>query len=224
MKILLVDDHPLFIDGLQALLEAGEMTVVGTARDGAAAVAAVREHRPDAVLMDIQMPGCDGLTATRLIKTEFPEIKIVILTMNDDDQSLFEAMKSGASGYLLKNLETTELLELLAGLPKGETAFSPGLAERLLQEFVPGKGSQPAGASANGDCARKSLTLRQEKILTLIAGGLTYKQVAELLGVSARTVRFHMNEILERLHLENRTQAIAYASQANLAAGTNKAQ
>jgi len=217
MKILLVDDHPLFIDGLQVLLEAAEMTVVGTARDGAAAVAAVRKHRPDAVLMDIQMPGCDGLTATRLIKTEFPEIKIVILTMNDDDQSLFEAMKSGASGYLLKNLETMELLELLAGLPKGETAFSPGLAERLLQEFVPGKGSQPAGAPANGDCARKSLTPRQEKVLTLIAGGLTYKQVAELLGVSARTVRFHMNEILERLHLENRVQAIAYASQAKLA-------
>lgn len=222
MKILLVDDHPLFIDGLQVLLEAAEMTVVGMARDGAAAIAAVREHRPDAVLMDIQMPGCDGLTATRLIKTEFPEIKIVILTMNDDDQSLFEAMKSGASGYLLKNLETMELLDLLAGLSKGATAFSPGLAERLLQEFAPGKG--PAGEPANGDCARKSLTSRQEKVLTLIAGGLTYKQVAELLGVSARTVRFHMNEILERLHLENRTQAIAYASQANLAAGTNKAQ
>jgi Response regulator containing a CheY-like receiver domain and an HTH DNA-binding domain len=217
MKILLVDDHPLFIDGLQVLLEAGEMTVVGTARDGAAAVAAVREHRPDAVLMDLQMPGCDGLTATRLIKTEFPEIKIVILTMNDDDQSLFEAMKSGASGYLLKNLETMELLELLEGLPKGETVFAPGLAERLLQEFVPGKGSEPAEAPTNGNCARKSLTPRQEKVLTLIAGGLTYKQVAELLGTSARTVRFHMNEILERLHLENRAQAIAYASQANLA-------
>lgn len=215
MKILLVDDHPLFLDGLQVLLEAGNMTVVGAARDGAAAVAAAREHRPDTVLMDIQMPGCDGLTATRLIKTEFPEIKIVILTMNDDDQSLFEAIKSGASGYLLKNVETKDLLELLEGLAKGETVFSPGLAERLLQEFVPGNGSESA---------RKSLTLRQEEVLTHIAGGLTYKQVAELLGVSARTVRFHMNEILERLHLENRAQAIAYASQANLQGQTNKAQ
>ena len=215
MRILLVDDHPLFLDGLQVLLEVSKMTVVGTARDGAAAVAAVREHRPDAVLMDIQMPGCDGLTATRLIKTEFPEIKIVMLTMNDEDQSLFEAIKSGASGYLLKNVETKDLLELLEGLAKGETVFSPGLAERLLQEFVPGNGSE---------AARKSLTLRQEEVLTHIAGGLTYKQVAELLGVSARTVRFHMNEILERLHLENRAQAIAYASQANLQGRTNKAQ
>lgn len=214
MKILLVDDHPLFLDGLQVLLEAGNMTVVGAARDGAAAVAAVRVHRPDAVLMDIQMPSCDGLTATRLIKTEFPEIKIVILTMNDDDQSLFEAIKSGASGYLLKNVETKELLELLEGLSKGETIFSPGLAERLLQEFDAGKGS---------DLARKPLTLRQEEVLIHIAGGLTYKQVSELLGVSARTVRFHMNEILDRLHLENRAQAIVYASQANLQGRTNKA-
>ena len=207
MKILLVDDHPLFLDGLQALLEAGNMSVVGAARDGTAAVAAVRELRPDAVLMDIQMPGCDGLAATRLIKAEFPEIKIVILTMNDDDQSLFEAIKSGASGYLLKNVETQELLELLEGLAKGETVFSPGLAERLLQEFAPGKDREPA---------RKPLTQRQEEVLTHIAGGLTYKQVAELLGVSARTVRFHMNEILDRLHLDNRAQAIAYAIQTNL--------
>jgi DNA-binding NarL/FixJ family response regulator len=212
MRILIVDDHPLFIDGLQALLEAGEMTVVGTARDGAAAVAAVRELRPDVVLMDLQMPGCDGLTATRLIKSEFPAIKIVILTMNDDEQALFEAIKNGAAGFLLKNLETTEFLGLLDEVAKGETVFSPGLADRLLREFVPGKGGGPA----NGEAGRKRLTPRQEKVLTLIAEGLTYKQVAERLGVSDRTVKFHMTEILERLQLENRAQAIAYAVQANL--------
>ncbi len=147
MRILIVDDHPLFIDGLQALLEAGEMTVVGTARDGAAAVAAVRELRPDVVLMDLQMPGCDGLTATRLIKSEFPAIKIVILTMNDDEQALFEAMKNGAAGFLLKNLETTEFLGLLDEVAKGETVFSPGLADRLLKEFGPGKGGGREKAS-----------------------------------------------------------------------------
>lgn len=212
MRILIVDDHPLFIDGLQALLEAGEMTVVGTARDGAAAVAAVRELRPDVVLMDLQMPGCDGLTATRLIKSEFPAIKIVILTMNDDEQALFEAMKNGAAGFLLKNLETTEFLGLLDEVAKGETVLSPGLADRLLKEFVPGKGR----GLANGEAGRKRLTPRQEKVLTFIAEGLTYKQVAERLGVSDRTVKFHMTEILERLQLENRAQAIAYAVQANL--------
>ena len=218
MKILIVDDHPLFTDGLQALLEAGEMTVVGTARDGAAAVAAVRELRPDVVLMDLQMPGCDGLTATRLIKSEFPAIKVVVLTMNADDRALFEAMKNGAAGFLLKNLETAEFLGLLADVAKGETVFSPGLAGCLLQEFTPGKGGAPAGASANGEDGRKRLTPRQEEVLTHIAEGLTYKQVAELLGVSDRTVKFHMTEILERLQLENRAQAIAYAVQASLTA------
>ena len=222
MRILLVDDHPLFIDGLKILLEASEMTVVGTARDGTSAVVAVRKHHPDVVLMDIQMPGCDGLTATRLIKTEFPEIKIVILTMNADDQSLFEAMKSGASGFLLKILETAELLELLAGLVKGETVFSPGIAERLLQEFVPDEGDESSQEMANWDCARKTLTPRQKEVLNHIANGLTYREAAELLGVSDRTVKFHMNEILERLHLKKRAQAIAYASQTNLIGRTNK--
>lgn len=216
MKILIVDDHPLFTDGLQALLEAGELTVVGTARDGAAAVAAVRELRPDVVLMDLQMPGCDGLTATRLIKSEFPAIKVVVLTMNADDQALFETMKNGAAGFLLKNLETAEFLGLLADVANGETVFSPGLASRLLQEFTPGKGGGPAGAAANGEDGRKRLTPRQEEVLTYIAGGLTYKKVAERLGVSDRTVKFHMTEILERLQLENRAQAIAYAVQASL--------
>jgi len=210
MRILLVDDHPLFIDGLQVLLEASDMTVVGTARDGAAALAAVRDYRPDVILMDIQMPGCDGLTATRLINAEFPEIKIVILTMNDDDQSLFEAMKNGASGYLLKNMETDELIDLLAGMANGETVFSPGIAERLLAEFVPGRTCDSAQETAN------PLTLRQTEVLIQIAKGLSYKEVAYRLGVSNRTVRFHMNEILERLHLENRGQAIAYAGQAKL--------
>ncbi len=212
MRILIVDDHPLFIDGLQVLLEAGGMTVVGAARDGTTAVAAARELRPDLVLMDLQMPGCDGLTATRLIKSEFPTMKIVVLTINDDDQALFEAMKNGAAGFLLKNLETTEFLGLLADVAKGETVFSSGLADRLLQEFAPGKERTPA----NGEGGRKRLTPRQEEVLTFIAEGLTYKQVAERLGVSDRTVKFHMTEILERLQLENRAQAIAYAVQANL--------
>lgn len=212
MRILIVDDHPLFIDGLQALLEASEMTVVGTARDGEAALAAVRELRPDLVLMDLQMPSCDGLTATRLIKSEFPTIKIVILTMNGDEQALFEAMKNGAAGFLLKNLETVEFLGLLDAVSKGETVFSPGLADRLLQELAPGK----RGAAANGEGGRKRLTPRQEEVLSLIAAGLTYKHVAERIGVSDRTVKFHVTEILERLQLENRAQAIAYAVQANL--------
>jgi len=216
MRILIVDDHPLFIDGLQMLLEASDMVVVGTARDGDIAIAAVRKYRPEVILMDLEMPGCDGLTSTRRIKSEFPEIKIVILTVNGNDQALFEAMKNGASGYLLKNLETVEFLDLLVGLTNGEAVFSPGLADRLLQEFVLSEEGEPSQSLPGEDCSRKMLTPRQKEVLIHIASGLTYKKVAKLLGISDRTVKFHMNEILERLHLENRAQAIAYAGQTNL--------
>ncbi|WP_094602653.1 Transcriptional regulatory protein DegU [Sporomusa silvacetica DSM 10669] len=215
MRVLLADDHLLFTGGLKNLLEAGGVTVVDLVRDGATAVAAVRKYLPDVVLMDIQMPGCDGLTATRLIKAEFPQTKIVILTMNDDDQLLLEAIKNGASGYLLKNLEAESFLELLAGLAEGETVFSPGLAERLLPIFIAEQGEEHARQATDGDTA-KPLTARQEQVLTYVAQGRTYKQVAELLRVSERTIKFHMNEILARLHLDNKVQAIAYALQANL--------
>lgn len=216
MRVLLVDDHSLFVGGLQNLLEAGGIAVVGQARDGAAAVVMTRQLQPDVVLMDIQMPGGDGLTATRLIKTEFPEIKVVILTMSDDDELLLEAIKSGASGFLLKNLEVDEFFELLTNLANGETVFSPGLAKRLLQEFAQTKKGNPSFKPLNGEKMRKPLTPRQKEVLMHIARGLTYKEVAGLLKVSEATVKYHMNEILERLHLGNRAQAIAYATRINL--------
>lgn len=222
MKVLLVDDHSLFLSGLQSLLAASGITVVGTARDGLEAVEAVRRLQPDVVLMDIQMPGCDGLTATRLIKTEFPEIKIVILTMTDEDQLLFEAVKSGASGYMLKNLEAEPFLELLDGVVRGETVFSPGLADRLLKEFVVEWDKKTDAELTHGEKARKQLTLRQEEVLIHIARGLAYKQVAAILNISENTVKYHLHEILERLHVENRVQAIAYAVQTNLTVANGK--
>lgn len=222
MKVLLVDDHSLFLSGLQSLLAASGITVVGTARDGLEAVEAVRTLQPNVVLMDIQMPGCDGLTATRLIKTEFPEIKIVILTMTDENQLLFEAVKSGASGYMLKNLEAEPFLELLAGLARGETVFSPGLADRLLQEFVVDQDKKTDAGLTNGKKARKQLTLRQEEVLIHVARGLAYKQVAAILNISENTVKYHLHEILERLHVETRAQAIAYAVQSNLTGANGK--
>jgi DNA-binding NarL/FixJ family response regulator len=214
MRVLIVDDHPLFISGLQNLLAAADITVVGSARDGTDAVEAARRLRPDVVLMDIQMPGCDGLTAARLIKGEFPEIKIVMLTMTDEDNLLFEAIKSGASGFLLKNLEAEEFLALLAELAKGETIFSPGLANRLLREYVVGMGETSAAVPANELTVKQRLTPRQEEVLDHIARGLTYRDVAAALYISEATVKYHMKEILERLQLENRTQAVAYMVQA----------
>lgn len=214
MRVLLVDDHPLFISGLQNLLHAAGIEVVGTARDGAGAVLAAKNLKPDVILMDIQMPECDGITATRQIKADFPEIKVVMLTMTDEDNLLFEAIKSGASGFLLKNIEASEFLELLTGLAEGQTIFSPGLANRLVREFVIGKEQKPAVAPPDPPTTQQRLTPRQEEVLVQIARGLSYKEVAATLYISEATVKYHMREILERLHLENRIQAIAYAVQA----------
>ena len=216
MRILIADDHSLFACGLKNLLEAGGMEVVASVRDGDEAVAAVGQYRPDIVLMDIRMPNCDGLVATRRITDEFPAVKVVMLTMSDEEQLLFEAVKNGASGYLLKNLEADEFLKLLSELANGETVFSPGLASRLLQEFA-----LAPNLSANSEEEEReaALSKRQKVILGYIAQGLTYREVGAKLHISEATVKYHMNEIRDRLQLENRSQAIAYAARTYM---TNK--
>jgi two-component system NarL family response regulator len=216
VKVLLVDDHSLFVSGLQNLLDAAGITVVGTARDGLAAVSAARKLQPDVILMDIQMPGCDGLTATKLIKDEFPNIQIVMLTMTDEDHLIFEAIKCGASGFLLKNLEADDFFNQLSRLNNGETVFSPGVARRILNEFAQVKTEKPPAPLAPKAQVKSRLTPRQEEVLVHIARGLSYKEIAALLHVSEVTVKYHLSEILQRLQLENRAQAIAYAVQTQL--------
>jgi two-component system NarL family response regulator len=204
MRILLVDDHALFLEGLADLLTTRGFQVVGTARDGQAALAAARALQPDLILMDIQMPRCDGLTATRLIKSEMPEVKIVMLTMSETDQDLFEAIKSGASGYLIKSLDADRFCEMLPGLAEGEAPLSRGLAAKILKEFA-NQANRPEPA------APSELTPRQLEVLSLVAEGLSYKQVGEALYLTERTVKYHMSEILKALHLKNRAQVVAYA-------------
>lgn len=211
MRILLVDDHPLFREGLNNLLAAHRIEVVGTASDGLEALEKARALRPDVILMDVQMPRCDGLAATRLIKAEMPEVKIVMLTVSEEDEDLFEAIKSGASGYLLKSLDADQFLELLSELERGEAPLSPGLAARILEEFA----RQPR-ADPETFGRVQELTRRQMTVLTLVAQGMTYKEVGEALCLSERTVKYHMGEILERLHLESRAQVIAYAARMGL--------
>ena len=136
MRVLLVDDHGLFLEGLRNLLTSEGIEVAGMAHDGLEALAAARRLHPDVILMDVQMPRCDGVSATRLIKAEMPECKIVMLTMSDDEQDLFAAVKSGASGYLLKRLDADEFFHYLSDLQAGQPPFSPGLADKILQEFT----------------------------------------------------------------------------------------
>ena len=212
-RILLVDDHLLFLQSLKGLLVAEGYEVVGTASDGLLALQQARKLRPDLVLMDIDMPGCDGLTATRLIKTEFPEIKIVMLTVSARDEHLFAAVKSGASGYLLKSEDARRFLGFIADVREGGAALPPELAARLLTEFA--RQAQQV-ETPTLPLPEQALTPRQTEILTLVAQGLTYHQICGLLHLSHPTIRYHMGQIMERLHLKNRAQVIAYASRHGL--------
>lgn len=222
LRVLLVDDHALFLEGLRNLLALENIEVVGTAGDGFEALEKARILRPDVILMDVQMPRCNGLAATRLIKAELPEIKIVMLTMSEDERDLFEAVKSGASGYLLKKLKPAPFFALLSDLQAGLLPFSPGLGTRLLEEFTRLSTSAFSPLSEGGEKRGQEeprLSPRQMQILTLVAQGQIYREVAVTLGLSEPTVKYHMREILDRLHLENREQVIAYAAQHDLTRG-----
>lgn len=216
MRVLVADDHPLMVDGLCSLLEAHGTEIVGTVGDGQAAVAEALRLEPDLVLMDIRMPVCDGLAATRLIKAQRPEMRIVVITTSAEDEDLFEAVKSGACGYLLKSIRGPAFVEALQGLEQGIPPFSPGLAERLLREFAHQR--EDAAAAGRGDAANARLTERQTDVLRLVSEGLTYKEVGAKLCLSEVTIRYHMSEIMHLLHLENRSQVIAYAAQHGLTA------
>ena len=214
MRVLLADDHRLLLEGLSNLLEAHGIQVAGMARDGLEAVALARSLKPDLILMDIRMPNCDGLRATRLIKAEMPEVKIVILTTSTEDQDLFETVKSGACGYLLKSMDAEELVEALNQVQAGIPPFSPGLAQKLLDEFAQ-RGKPEVKEEA-------LLTDRQRQVLELVAEGLSYKEIGARLSLSPRTVKYHMAEIMQGLHLDHRAQVLAYAGRIGLGADSKE--
>jgi two-component system NarL family response regulator len=204
------------LEGLQNLLEARGIEDVGAAADGLESVDLACQLEPDVILMDVRMPGCDGLDATRLIKARMPQARIVMLTTSDEDDDLFEAIRCGACGYLIKNIDTETLVEALEHARDGAPPFSPGLATKLLAEFARSNGtvesvSHPAPADAGRAPPTPPLTARQLQILRLVAEGLSYKEVGARLYLSPRTVKYHMGEIMERLHLENRAQVLAHA-------------
>ncbi len=207
MRILLADDHKLFLQSLRMLLMSAGYEVVGIAGDGAKALQLARAQHPDLILMDIDMPLCDGLSATRLIKAELPEIKIVMLTVSSNDKNLFEAVKSGAGGYMLKSQDADKVLEMIDQVAAGGAALPPELAVRLLEDYA-----RQARRAELLDLAPNELTPRQTEILALVARGLTYAQVGAALFLGEATVRYHMGQIMNRLHLENRAQVIAYAT------------
>lgn len=210
-RILLADDHILFRKGLAQLLNSQpDFQVIGEAGDGLEAMEKAREMMPDLILMDINMPRCDGRAATRLIKSELPYIVIVILTVSDDEQDLFAAIKNGAQGYLLKKIDPEELFEQLRGMSRGEAALSRLMANKILREF-----SRETQATTLG--SGSPLTDREEQVLALVARGLTNREIAVSLVIAENTVKNHLRNILSKLHLGNRVQAAAYALREGLA-------
>lgn len=207
IKIVVADDHKLFRQGLIGLMRAHDdlVEVVGEAASGQEAVQLAHQLRPDVILMDIQMPDGDGLKATREIRQALPDVAVVILTASELDEHLYEAVRLGAAGYLLKDLDAAELFELLAGVAHNEVAMTRAMASRLLKIMAKNEG--------RGSGAAHDLTEREIEVLHLLAQGASNPQIAEELVITVNTVKSHISHILTKLQLENRTQAATYAVQ-----------
>ena len=213
IRVLLVDDHLLFREGLKNILKSQpDFDVIGEASDGLEAFIKASELLPDLILMDVNMPVCDGLEATQRIKKEFPEITIVILTVSEDDEKVFEAIRNGAQGYLIKSISSHVMLSSLRGAVRGEAAITRALGGRMLEEFR--RVSQQCVEVNTENLV--SLTVREREVLKLVAEGDTNKEIAKSLNVSIHTVKSHMRKILSKLHLKKRQEAVQYAKQEGL--------
>ena len=209
IRVLLADDHNVLRQGMAQVLDMqSDVQVVAQADNGAAAVRLVSRHRPDIVLMDINMPGMDGVEAARRITANFPETGVIILTMYRRDDYVFEAIKAGANGYLLKEVELEELLDAIRAVARGEAVIDSAIASRVLAEF---RRPEPA-VEEEPDLAERDI-----EILRLLAQGLSNQDIADQLFIAEKTVRNRLSGIFRRLHLENRTQAALYAIQEGIA-------
>ena len=208
IRVLLADDHALFREGLTSLLSSQpDIEVVGEAEDGLEALVKVRELQPDLILMDVTMPGCGGLEATQLIKQDLPNIKIVMLTVHDQDDKLFEAIRSGAAGYVLKSTASESLMPMLRGVMRGEAAINGVMATRILQEFKRLDERTPSRIQED----TPALTAREKEVLRLVAAGAMDKEIAAELFIRITTVKTHIRRILAKLHATSRHQAAARA-------------
>ena len=202
MRIVLVDDHALFRDGIAALLDAWGHTVVGQAANGTDAIALVDQAVPDLVLMDVRMPGLSGVETTKRIRTRHPDLAIVMLTVSEDEEDLFNAIKAGAHGYLQKDLESAQFRLMLGAIERGEAAITPATASRILDEY-----QHVERLRADPD----RLTEREVQVLRLVTTGLRNKEIAAELGITENTAKFHLKNILEKLHAESRVELAAHA-------------
>jgi len=204
-KLLLVDDHTLFRDGLRELIgHWEEFQVIGEAANGQEAVELCRQRLPDILLMDVQMPVMSGVEATRHIRAEFPDACVVMLTMSVEEKDLFEALKQGARGYILKDIPTQQLRERLREAVRGEVPISGAIAAKILDEFNRQRDGEVSGSF-------ESLTEREIEILQLVTEGLSNEEIGARLFLSGNTVKKQLHTVLQKLHLNNRVQAAVYA-------------
>jgi DNA-binding NarL/FixJ family response regulator len=203
MRVLVADDHALFCDGIISLLKAAGFDVVGQVGDGQAAVEAASHLRPDLVLMDINMPVLNGLEALRRIKQDLPDTRVVMLTVSQEEDDLFDAIKAGAQGYLLKDMTADEFLEMVEGLQRDEVAISRKTAARLIDGLIV--------PTRRPDEPAMTLTEREIELLQLVADGLPNKAIAQELSISENTVKYHIKKIFQKLGVQNRTEAVANA-------------
>lgn len=203
MRVLLADDHTLLREGLRRSLEDAGVEVVGEASDGEEAVLLAGELQPDVVLMDVSMPRLGGVEATREVRTRFPAVEVLILTMHADASVVNDAVRAGAAGYLVKDCTTDDIVAMLDAVAKGEAALSPDLASSILAEA---QGDARTSATSEG-----LLTQREEEVLKLIADGAATTEVAAALYISTKTVRHHLSSIYEKLESRDRTQAVIRA-------------
>lgn len=210
LRLLLVDDQPLFRKALASLIQAQfDMVVVGEGSDGSEALEKVRSLQPDLVIMDVNMPGATGIDGVRTLRSAGYDVPVIMLTISDEDADLFEAIKAGANGYLLKNLKPEQLFEGIRGAMRGEAPISAAIATRLLDALR--HGGTPIRTGPSDAEEETSLTRREAEILQLVAAGLSNKEIAARLTITEGTVKNHVHHALEKLHLTNRVQAAAYA-------------
>ena len=208
IRVLIADDHPLYRDGLRAMLVAApETELVGEATTGEEAMAQVADLQPDVLLMDLQMPGTNGIEATRRIRQTSPHIAILVVTMFSDDDSVFAALRAGAQGYVLKGADRAELLRAITAISRGEAIFSPTIAKRLMRHFA-------TLSAERMPTAFPELTDRERVVLEMIAQGRTTTEIASRLVLSPKTVRNHISNILSKLQVADRAQAIIRAREA----------
>jgi len=207
LRILLVDDHILFRKGLASLLSyRDDVEIVGEAGDGREALDRARETRPDVILMDVHMPNWTGLQAVRAIKHEMPLVAVIMLTADEQDETLFEAIKSGARGYLFKKLDPETFYQMLDVVARGDVALPLPIMAKILAEF-----QRPATPQPEEPAQREELTAREREVLVQVVTGASNKEIANILGITENTVKKHLQSILDKLHMQNRLQVAVYA-------------